>query len=113
MHYEAGTLYSNSLKPVTATGRHNEHGDTIFCNEGTGGDAVVIGGQLFGASVAGQVHEQRIKARAVETAKKAMDFTLLVEAFLRDDCDSVRKPSESEVAEAMYALRGHIAEVRG
>lgn len=49
----------------------------------------------------------------VETAKKAMDFTMLVEAFVRDDCDCVRKPSESELAEAMYSLRAHIAEVYG
>lgn len=41
--------------------------------------------------------------------KKAMDFTLLVERFLRTDHpEGVKPATESEVASAMYALRAAI-----
>lgn len=44
--------------------------------------------------------------------KQAMDFTLLVERFIRSDLPGGMKPAtESEVAGAMYALRAAIPEV--
>jgi hypothetical protein len=44
--------------------------------------------------------------------KQAMDFTLLVERFIRADLpDGVRPATASEVAAAMYMLRAHIPEV--
>ena len=44
--------------------------------------------------------------------KQAMDFTLLVERFIRSDLPDGMKPTtESEVAGAMYALRAAIPAV--
>lgn len=57
----------------------------------------------------GSMHpDARLIAAAPETAEKAMAFTLLVERHLRDG-----SASESEIAEAMYALRAHIAKATG
>ena len=57
----------------------------------------------------------RLIAAAPRTAQMAMDFTLLVERFFRggDGCDMRAPATESEVAEAMYALRAHIAKATG
>lgn len=44
--------------------------------------------------------------------KQAMDFTLLVERFIRSDLpEGVKPATESEVAGAMYSLRAAIPEV--
>ena len=54
----------------------------------------------------------RLIAAAPETAEKAMAFTLLLERFLRDDT-GMPGVSESELWDAMYDLRSHIAKATG
>lgn len=54
----------------------------------------------------------RLIAAAPTTASMAMDFTMLVESFLRPEV-APRNVTESELAEAMYALRAHIAKATG
>lgn len=66
MYFAPGTLYSNSLKPVTATDRVNDYGDTIFYNAGTGHECIVLRGQLYGAEMAKRIHEQMVREAAVE-----------------------------------------------
>jgi hypothetical protein len=54
----------------------------------------------------------RLIAAAPTTAQMAMDFTLLVERYVRDD---IGEPpvSDAELAQALYALRAHIAKATG
>lgn len=54
----------------------------------------------------------RLIAAAPETAAKAMEFTLLVEGFLRDDTGA-EAVTEEMLTTAMYALRAHIAKATG
>lgn len=66
-------------------------------------------------AVVDRIEDARLIAAAPETAEKAMAFTMLVERFVRgNDIGDPRKPvTESELAEAMYALRAHIAKATG
>jgi len=58
--------------------------------------------------------DARLIAAAPTMAAQAAAFTLTVERFLRTDIDDGRvPPTEAEVAAAMYALRGLIAQAAG
>lgn len=59
--------------------------------------------------------ERRKAERATMRAALAQadEFTLIVERFMRGDLTLARLPTEAEVAEAMYALRGVIAKATG
>lgn len=54
-------------------------------------------------------------AAAPDTAARALAFTYTVERFMRagDGSDPRVPPTEAEVAQALYALRAHIAKATG
>lgn len=93
-----GTLYSNSIRKVIATDRANEFGDTIFFNEGTGQECVVIGGQLYGTEIAGKIHADLVTRAAPEllAALRAVygemekGFLLMPSALCQEQRDEVR-----------------------
>lgn len=127
MKYEPGTLYSNSAKPVVATDRVNAFGDTIFLNEGSGGECVVIDGQLYAASMADLVHSERIKSRAVATFRLADQLVTLLESHLKgaktgggaavhpvDAVDAGHgAPTREQVVVAAQIMRRHLSAVHG
>jgi hypothetical protein len=56
----------------------------------------------------------RLIAAAPTTAEKAMAFTFIVESFMRGDLpQGVKAATETEVADALYELRNHIAKATG
>lgn len=77
MKFATGTLYSNSIKPVTATDRINEYGDTIWSNAGNGHDCIVLRGRLYGADMAQSMRDHFTKDAAFEMrdALRALIYT--------------------------------------
>lgn len=71
MHFPPGTRYSNALSPDIASDRVNAFGDTIFLQHRedgtlTGRESVVIGGQLYGAELASQVHDRNTREASAD-----------------------------------------------
>ena len=68
MRAAPGTLYSNSILPVTATDEVDEYGNTIWWNAGTKSKCIVVGPdqQLWGAEMAKTIRENAITAAAQE-----------------------------------------------
>lgn len=109
MRYEPGTRYSNSLSPDIATDRLNEHGDTIFVQHRedgtpTGRESVVIGGNIYGAELAGEVH-------ASNTREASPLLLTALQMALRETRDAMPE-AERELFDAGKAGPPWIVEVR-
>lgn len=113
MRYNSGAVYGNSERKVYATARVNEFGDTIFFNEGTGHDCIVINGHLYSANIAKQIHDELIVKAApkmLEALNEALEFVADHEDVVDGDYG---EPAPNRAMQLATVLRAIISEAEG